>query len=119
MEVDFMRIAQDEHMFDEGKRLKLSITQDTYGQPVRSYSDGTATKCGFEMLSGSERDKEKMTVAQYDAIVRIPIGYEIEPEDKFQITKINGESVSIDFEVAAPLQRGRTCNRILLRMVKP
>lgn len=115
-----MRSAQQAHMMDTGYRMARSVTANAYNEPIESFTQAaTATVCGLEMKSGAEKDKETMTLIEYDAILRLPITFTIDYKDRFKVTKRYGESITaLTFEVVSPVQRGPSGLRVLLRKVE-
>ena len=115
-----MRTAQTAHMMDTGYRMTRSVTANAYNEPIESFTQAaTATVCGLEMKSGAEKDKETMTLIEYDAILRLPITFVIDYKDRFKVTKRYGESITaLTFEVVSPVQRGASGLRVLLRKVE-
>lgn len=115
-----MRIAQDAHMMDEGYRMVYSRTLNDFGEPVETWTAETSPlKCGIEMKSGSETDKQTMTIVDYDAVLRLQIGTVIEPKDHFKLTKQFGEDIAdIEYGIVSPIQRGPSGIRILLNRIE-
>ena len=115
-----MKSAQQAHMMDTGYRMARSVTANAYNEPIESFTQAaTATVCGLEMKSGAEKDKETMTLIEYDAVLRLPIAFTIDYKDRFKVTKRYGESITaLTFEVVSPVQRGPSGLRVLLRKVE-
>jgi hypothetical protein len=114
-----MRKVQEDHMQDTGYRLVHSRSFNSMNEPIDTWTaEASSTKCGIEMKSGDETDKETMTLIHYDAILRLPIDKAIDPIDRFRLTSQNGETItSIDYEIVSPVQRGPSGSRILLKKV--
>jgi hypothetical protein len=116
----FMRTVQEAHMQDTGYRLVYSRTYNEVHESVDTWTASpTATACGIEMRSGSEKNRDDMTLIQYDAILRLPITTTIDFKDRFRLTKMYGESIApIDYEIVSPIQRGPSGIRLLLKKVQ-
>jgi hypothetical protein len=114
------RTAQDGHMMDTCKIGVRSVTYNTTGEPIETFTLGNAMDCGLDMRPGSERHGENMTQVTYDATARLPIGTVINVLDRLTVTHRFGESVTnITFRVESPVQRGPSGVRVILRKVDP
>lgn len=115
-----MRTAQTAHMMDTGYRMVHSQTYDAYNEPVHTYTrSSVSTACGLEMKSGSETDKETMTLINYDAILRLPVNTVINYQDRFEVTKRYGETITaLVYDVISPVQRGPSGIRVLLKRIE-
>ena len=113
-----MRAAQDGHMMDTGNIQPITLTTDSYGQVVESWPSNSADiACGLDMRSGSERHGIDKVIVEYDATVRLPIGTAINLQDRFRVTKRHNETLTtaLTFDIIAPIQRGASGIRLLLR----
>ena len=120
-ELTGLRAAQDGHMLDTGNMQPVTVTQDSFGQMVETWPSNSADiACGLDMRPGSERHGPQMTVTEYDATVRLPIGTSVDLRDRFRVTKRFGETLatSLVFEIQSPIQRGPSGIRLLLRRVE-
>jgi hypothetical protein len=120
-ELTTMRTAQDGHMLDTGNMQPVSITQDTFGQMVETWpSNSSSIACGLDMRPGSERHGQDKTNIEYDATVRLPIGTAVDLRDKFRVTKRFAETLgtALVFEIVAPIQRGPSGIRLLLKRIE-
>lgn len=119
-ELAAMREAQTDHMLDTGNIQPISTSTDSFGQVVESWpTNSSDISCGLDMRPGSERRESDKTVITYDATVRLPITTSVDLRDKFRVTKRFGESLStpLVFEIVAPIQRGPSGIRLMLRIV--
>ena len=115
-----MRETQSAAMHDTGRVLRYTAgARDEYGaQSEATYDPQTPFSCGVEMKPGFERYGAQMVTVNYDAILRIPLNTQIAENDKFEILYLYGEPVTeLVYEVAAPVQRGSSASRVLLRKV--
>lgn len=115
-----MRETQVGHMLDTcqilayspGVRNKFNEADD----PV--YTAGDPIPCGLDMRSGSERYGLKMTVIQYDAVLRLPLQTPLKETDRVQVIARFGEYKDpTTFEIVSPIQRGPSGIRVLLRKI--
>lgn len=116
-----MRDMQDAHMMDTGNVQPVSVTGDTFGQQVETWPTNNASiACGLDMRPGIERHGIDKTVIEYDATVRLPIATTIDLRDRFRVTKRFNETLStaLVFEIIAPIQRGPSGIRLLLRRLE-
>lgn len=119
-ELTDMRTTQDAHMLDTCTLQTHSTTRDAYGQDVDAWTDGSSVACGLDMRPGSERRGAKMTVVEYDATVRLPIGTTVDEKMRIKVTKRFGESITaLVFDIVSPVQRGPSGIRLMLRKANP
>jgi len=117
-DLTYMRAFQDGHMQDTGNVQPITTTTDTMGQEVESWPSNSASiACGLDMRSGSERHGIEKTIVQYDATVRLPIATTVDLQSRFRVTKMFGETLTtaLVFDIVAPIQRGPSGIRLLLR----
>lgn len=113
-----MRTTQNLYMQD---RCKIGVytagTTDEYGQDsAPTYPPGSEIVCGLDMRPGFERHGAELTSIQYDATLRLPIATALTEKDRITVTKRYGEDTTdIVFEVSAPVQRGPSGLRVLLK----
>jgi hypothetical protein len=119
-ELSRFRTAQVGHMMDVYIPQVYTYTyEDSFGEPVVTYVDGTAAICGLDMRPGTERHNPDNTILEYDAIVRLPITTIPNARDRIKITKRFGETLAtaLVFEIVGPIQRGPSGIRLLLKKV--
>lgn len=117
-ELACMRATQTGHMLD--RCVVLSFTEGTRNEynedDAPSYPAGEPVECGLNMNPGSRRFGEDMTVIQYDAILRLPLGAALKETDHIQIVARFGENIDpLIYEIVSPIQRGPSGIRIYLR----
>lgn len=120
-ELTAMRNTQQGAMQDTAYVQTHSQTMDTYGAPVHTYTDAAATiVCGLDMRAGSERHSALNSQVEYDATARLPITTTITALDRLKVTKRFGETLTtaLVFDVVAPVQRGPSGIRVLLKRVE-
>lgn len=118
-EIVALRITAEAHMLDTGQRLIYLADRDRFGDMASEYEEGDYTHCGLDMDIGNEAHGSNMTTITWDAVCRIPVDFDIEPEDRFMITEFRGEEAEMVFEVVAPVRWGIANKRISLRRVEP
>jgi len=118
-ELSGFRTAQTDHMMDTCVIQAYSSTQNSYGEEVVTYTDGTALACGLDMRPGNERHSTQYTTTEYDATIRLPIATAPDVRDRIKITKRFGETLStvLVFEITGPIQRGPSGIRMQLKKV--
>ncbi len=116
-DLESMRDMQDAHMLDTGLVQAVTVTGDTFGQQVESWTDGSAIACGLDMRPGSERHGTDKTLIEYDATVRLPVSTTVDLRDRFKVTKRFGETLTtaLVFDIVSPIQRGPSGIRLMLR----
>jgi hypothetical protein len=113
-----MRATQDLYMQD---RCKIGVytpgTTDEYGQDSNpTYPLGSEIPCGLDMRPGFERYGQELTSINFDATLRLPLATALTEKDRVTVTKrYNEDTADITFEVAAPIQRGPSGLRVLLK----
>lgn len=119
-ELEAMRDTQDGAMQDVCRLMTYSRTFNSYGEPVEVWADGTTDIiCGLEMKPGTERSRDTMTVIEYDAILRLPIGTTLDEKDRIEVVSRYGEDITAQvYRIAAPIQRGPSGIRILLNQIE-
>ena len=120
-ELTFMRDAQTGHMLDTGYLQAYSESFNSFGEPAKVYTEsGTSTDCGLDMRPGIERHLADKTTTTYDATVRLPITATPSVRDRIRITARFGEALAtpLIFDILAPIQRGPSGIRLLLRKIE-
>jgi head-tail adaptor len=92
-----MRADQTDALWDTCVVQTQSVTVDTYGQGIETFTDGTAIACRFVPSSGreiKEITRRDGTITIIRAIVRLPRGTTVTPNDRIKITKRFGETLT-------------------------
>lgn len=118
-----MRATQDSSMMDLCYLQVHSRAVNTFGELVDSWTTGTvAISCGLEMKSGRETLQDTMTVIEYDGVLRLPVSVAstINEKDRVEVYSRFGEELDdhLVFGVAAPIQRGPSGIRILVKRIE-
>lgn len=114
-----MRAAYIDSMVDVCVIQKYSRTINSFGEPVASYTDQAQTVCGLEQQSGGEQHRDDLTVVTWDATLRLPYNFSIEPKDRVKITKRFNETITpMVYEVVAPMELGVTGVQVRLQIVQ-
>jgi len=119
-DLSIMRATQNLHMQDACQILVYAAgTVDEYGEPsAPTYTPGSEIACGLDMRPGFEKYGQESTSVNFDATLRLPINTSLKETDRITITKRYGEDTTdITFEISAPVQRGPSGLRVLLRKV--
>lgn len=117
-EISAMREIHEEVMMDEGMRKIVSSTIDDSGDEILTFTDGAETVCGVRMDAGEERHMPENTLVTWDAVLRLPVDFDIDEKDRFLITSFRGEEVELLFDVSSPIQKGISANRVKLKRVE-
>lgn len=115
-----MQAAQENHMMDLCHRMVFSQTTNDYNEQIKVWTESmTDIKCGLEQQSGSEQLNAVDTVTIYDAIIRLPLSEVWDVKDRIKVTKRFGvDTTDLTYEIVAPIQRGPSGIRLLLRKVE-
>lgn len=115
-----MRTTQDLYMQDLCKILVYAAgTVDEYGEPSSpTHTPGSEIACGLDMKPGFKKYGQDLTSVNFDATLRLPIGTVLKETDRITVTKRYAEDTTdITFEISAPVQRGPSGLRVLVRKV--
>lgn len=93
-ELEAMRQTQDDHMMDTCViyRVKEKV-KDKRGTYSFIFEEGQESICGLKMSPVSLSIGENMQTADIDAVLRLPLGTVVNPDDEIVITKRFGEEV--------------------------
>lgn len=116
-EKDKMRATAEQYMPDVGRRLIWSVAVDEFGDSIETWTNGLETSCGIEFKEGYERTDD-MTTVTYEATIRVPHDFIIEPEDRFRITSFRGDLVSWEYEIATAIRYGISAKRFGVRKLE-
>jgi len=105
-ELSSLQAAQEAAMMDTCIIQKFSSTDSDLGDPVASYTDGDAISCGLNNRGGREVQDADMTTLITDATIRLPIGTEVEMQDRVKVTHRFGVAAVSTYEVVGPVRRG-------------
>ena len=110
-ELDYLQDTAEAYMMDECNIITTSGTVDSYGDYIESTVTTSGIECGVEETNGTER-YGGVTIADLDAVIRLPISTTIAEKDRIQVDERLGATVSKTYEVLA-IKRGPTCLRVL------
>lgn len=119
-ELDAMQDTAESSFFDECYILRRSRTANDYGELETTWTaDDDPTECGFEPGAPLTRVGNALAVTDVDGVLRIPIGTDIDLDDKVRITKRHGVSVTNeDFAVFSEPRRGPSALVVDLKRVE-
>lgn len=92
-----MRADQNDALWDTCIVQTQGTTVDTYGQPIESFTDGSAISCRFVPSDGRERreiNRLDGSITVMRALVRLPRGTAITPNDRVKVTKRFGTTLA-------------------------
>lgn len=93
-ELNGMREVQEAHMMDECIVYRVvARTKNTRGETVKTFGKGVRSICGLQMEPLSKEYGSAFIEANIDAILRLPLGTEVTPDDEIEIVKRFGEPV--------------------------
>ncbi len=95
IELNGMREVQEAHMMDTCVIYRVTArTKNTRGEPIKTFDKGTESICGVQMEPLPREYGDGIVESDIDAILRLPLGTEVEPGDEIEITKRFGEAVT-------------------------
>ena len=117
-ELDYMRSVQEAHMMDTCVIYRVtSRTKNTRGETIKSFGEGTESICGLQMEPLAREYGDGIVESNIDAILRLPLGTEVEPGDEIEITKRFGEDITPRrYEVDRFLNEGPSGCRAYLKV---
>ena len=71
-----------------------SRTKNTRGETIKTFGEGTESICGLQMEPTGNEYSDSFIEANIDAILRLPLGTVVTPDDEIEITKRFGEAVT-------------------------
>lgn len=117
-ELEAMRQTQDAHMMDTCViyRVKEKI-KDKRGTYSYVFEEGQESICGLKMAPVSLNVGVNMQTTDIDAVLRLPLGTVVNPDDEIEITKRFGEEVPpCRYKVERCLNEGPSGSRAYLKV---
>jgi len=94
IELNGMRSVQEAHMMDTCVIYRVtSRTKNTRGETIKNFDAGTVSICGLQMEPLRMEYGGSFMEANIDAILRLPLGTEVTPDDEIEIVKRFGACV--------------------------
>lgn len=120
-ELSTLQTAQTGVMMDTCVvQVYATSSQDAYGAPVATYTDGAAITCGVEMTGGKESWRANMIATHIDATIRLPIATSIKSTDRIKVTHRFGAAITaLVFEVVGAVRRGPSGLQVDVLQVAP
>lgn len=115
-----MRVAQNAAMMDVCVIQTFTEATDTYGQLIRTWSDGTPLAFGIDSTGGGETRSTDKTVVRADAVIRLPIDIAIDVKNRIKVIVRHGEAIApIVYGILEEPQRGPSGLVLRLEKVDP
>ena len=94
IELNGMREVQEAHMMDECIIYRVAErTKNTRGETIKTFCVGVKSICGLQMEPTAKEYGASFIEANIDAILRLPLGTEVKPDDEIEIIKRFGQGV--------------------------
>ncbi len=95
-ELAAMKRTQEAHMPDRCLVYSVRKQQiDDWGNPIKEKSDPIETHCGIEMnLHNGNAQGYVLELIEADAVIRLPAGIEVHPNDEIEVTHRFGEPLT-------------------------
>ena len=94
-ELTSMRETQEAHMMDTCVIYRVAErTKNSRGEYVKTFADGVRSICGLQMDPTDREIGENIVQENIDAILRLPLGTVVQPDDEIEIVKRFGECVT-------------------------
>lgn len=116
-ELKMMRDTQTAHMMDECIIYQVTEkVKNTRGEYVKEFDAGTRSICGIQMKPLAKDIGDNFIEADIDAILRLPLGTKVKPDDEIEIIKRFGEDVNVRrYEVEQHKNDGPSGCRVTLK----
>lgn len=89
-----LRKTQEDHMQDLCVIYRVAEqTKNSRGEAVKTFAEGVESICGLQMDPSASTDHDNYIMAEIDAVLRLPHGVEVKPNDEIEITKRYGEDI--------------------------
>jgi hypothetical protein len=118
-ELGRMEDTQEGAMQDTCRRMVfVEDIADAYGMPATEWVEDVALECGFDAMAKPEA-MEGTEVVMADAVMRLPMGTELDHRDRLKVTHRFGVMVEEPetFEVIGEAERGPSGLVLKLRLV--
>lgn len=93
-ELTGMREVQEAHMMDECIVYRvIARTKNTRGETIKTFGKGVESICGLQMEPLGKEYGDSFIEANIDAVLRLPLGTVVAPDDEIEIVKRFGENV--------------------------
>lgn len=117
-ELEAMRQTQEAHMMDTCVIYRVTTkTKDKRGMYQKTLDEGTESICGLQMDPVALNNGESYRTAEIDAVLRLPHGVIVKPEDEIEITKrFDEEITSQRYEVDRYVNEGPSGGRAYLKV---
>lgn len=90
-----LRKTQEDHMQDLCVIYRVTKREkNSRGEPVKTFDEGTESICGIDMDPQKQSYSDSYSMAQIDAVLRLPHLVEVKPDDEIEITERYGEAVT-------------------------
>ena len=112
-----LRKTQEDHMQDRCMIYRVSKREkNSRGESVKTFDKGTESICRIDMDPQKQTYSDGFSMAQIDAVLRLPHLVEVKPEDEIEITKRYGEAVTpMRYKVDRFIDAGPSGNRAYLK----
>lgn len=112
-ELSRLQTTQESSMQDECTIDRYIVTFDSVGDEIKTYIPSSGLACGVKFLKTEEQNKGEYINLKLDAIIRLPIDTELNPNDRITITKRFGVTQSgIQYEFVGNPLIGSSCLQV-------
>ena len=114
------RTTQDSAMMDLCVIQTFTEITDTFGQMIRTWTDGDPIAMGIDTRPGSENRTAEMTIVKEDATVRLPIDTTVTIRDRIKVIMRHGSAIEpIIYGILEEPRRGPSGITLRLERVDP
>ena len=107
-------------MMDLGVIQTFTEAADTFGQMIRTWTDGDPIAMGIDTRPGSENRTAEMTIVKEDATARLPIDTTITIRDRIKVIMRHGSAIEpIIYGILEEPRRGPSGITLRLERVDP
>lgn len=114
-----IRAEQTDALWDTCVVQTQTSAANSVGEMIETFTDGSAIACRFVPSPGSEVRRTDNTIVIMPALVRLPNGTAVTPNDRIKITKRYGATLTtaLVFGVSDAGTQGPTCITVTLKDV--
>lgn len=91
--------AQISAFFDKCKIKTLSLTIDSYGENIKSYSTGNEIACSVAVLGGNKKFTDETVQNINEITIQVPITTTVTASDNILITNRNGTACNDEYSI--------------------
>lgn len=89
-----------------------TVTRNSFGEEVATFTSGSQIPCGFELVGGEETSIEELIFTKTKGVFRLPMDTVITIEDRITLKSRYNQTVNYTFEVVTEPVKNLDCIRV-------